>query len=181
MTNSAQKWVGILFRFCCAAATCCMLLVQSGSAASLSSSDKDFMKDAAEGGLAEVTLAKLALTKVSRPDLKMFAQQMITDHSKANDQLKQVAGSKNYKLPTGPGLKNDALKTRLQVLSGQDFEMAYINAMVDDHKNDVQEFQKESESGTDSDVKSFASQTLPILKEHLDMIASIQSKGVRAQ
>jgi putative membrane protein len=155
---------------------CAMLIPLQ--AADLSSADKDFMKDAAEGGLAEVTLAKLALSKAKRADVKMFAQQMIRDHSAANKQLQQVASSKNYKLPTGPGVKNDALKARLQVLSGQDFEEAYINSMVDDHKKDVEEFQKESADGTDSDVKSFASQTLPILKEHLNMITTIQGKPV---
>lgn len=148
------------------------------SAAELTTADTSFLKTAAESGMAEVALAKLALEKTSRPDIKMFANQLITDHTKANNSLKELAASKSVKLPAGPGLKNDAVKARLQMLSGRDFDNDYVNTMVDNHKSEIADFQKESDDASDSDVRKFASVTLPILREHLNMIKVIQGNMV---
>src|SRR4051812_38412954 len=140
------------------------------------SSDTAFVKKAAQGGLAEVELGQLATQKAASDDVKKFGQRMVDDHTKANDQLKQVASQKNITLPTDIGAKNKATKDHLEKLSGAAFDKAYMTHMVQDHKKDVAEFQKEANSGKDADVKNFASQTLPTLQEHLKMAQETHSK-----
>jgi putative membrane protein len=95
---------------------------------------------------------------------------MVDDHGKANDQLKQLASSKQVELPSEPSAKHKATKARLEKLSGDQFDRAYVNEMLKDHKKDVAEFQRESKSGKDSEIKSFASQTLPTLEDHLKQV-----------
>jgi putative membrane protein len=131
------------------------------------SEDIEFILDAAKGGMAEVELGKLAADRAQNDEVKKFAQRMVDDHSKANDQLKQIAESKGIKLPTDTEAKQKALMQRLEKLQGAAFDRAYMNAMVNDHVKDVNEFKREANSGRDSQVKSFASSTLPTLEEHL--------------
>lgn len=137
------------------------------SAAGLSKADATFVKKAASGGMAEVELGKLATQKASNPDVKQFGQKMVDDHSKANDQLKQVASEKHVTLPDGPSAKDKAMMTKLEGMSGDQFDRAYMENMVKDHKQDVAEFQKASKSSQDAQIKDFASQTLPTLQDHL--------------
>jgi putative membrane protein len=141
----------------------------SNSSAQISSSDKMFMDKAAQGGMAEVQLGQLATEKAQSDDVKKFGQRMVDDHSKANDQLKSLASQKSVTLPTDLNAKDQALKDRLSKLSGAQFDHAYIQAMVRDHKEDIAEFQKEANRGKDSDVKNWASQTVPTLQDHLKM------------
>jgi putative membrane protein len=94
---------------------------------------------------------------------------MVKDHGKAGDELKSIAGQKSISLPGEITTKDQALKTHLSSLSGDAFDKAYMSAMVKDHQTDIAEFEKEANSGTDSDLKSFASKTLPTLKEHLSL------------
>jgi putative membrane protein len=129
--------------------------------------DQHFMKEAAEGGMAEVELGQLAADKASSPDVKDFAQRMVKDHSQANDQLKQIATKKNVTLPTSPSAKDEMTKKKLSKMSGDGFDKAYMADMVKDHKKDIAAFEKESNSGQDPDVKQFATQTLPTLQDHL--------------
>jgi len=129
--------------------------------------DKRFMKDAADGGMAEVELGQLASSKGSSDEVKKFGQRMVDDHGKANDKLKQLAQSKNVELPNEPSAKHKATKRRLEKLSGEQFDHAYVAEMLKDHKKDVSEFERESKNAKDPDVKEFASQTLPTLQEHL--------------
>lgn len=121
-------------------------------------------------------LGKLATEKASSDDVKKFGQRMVDDHSKANDQLKQLASSKGIEIPNALSAKEKATKSRLEKLSGEQFDKAYMNDMVKDHTQDVSEFKKESTSAKDSDVKSFASQTLPTLEEHLKQAQNIAPK-----
>lgn len=136
---------------------------------SLSSADKTFVTNAAQGGLAEVKLGELAKEKGSNQSVKDFGSHMVMDHSKANDELKGVASSKGVTVPDSITAKDQALYDRLSKLSGAAFDKAYISAMIKDHVTDVAEFQKESKSGKDSDVKGFAAKTLPTLQDHLKM------------
>lgn len=138
--------------------------------------DTGFLTEAAQGGMAEVELGKLASTKGTNPDVKKFAQQMITDHSKANNELKELAAKKNFSVPTELSAKHKSLMDKLNGLSGADFDKAYVDAMVDDHEEDVEAFKDQSEDGKDADVKAWAGKTLPTLQMHLDMIKGIQSK-----
>jgi putative membrane protein len=147
----------------------------SGSNKMMKSSDDRFAMKAAQGGMAEVQLGQLAAQKASNPDVKAFGQQMVDDHTKANDQLKSVAGQENITLPTTLDAKDQALMTKLQGLSGAQFDKAYVKAMVKDHQEDVKEFQKEADKGKDPQIKNFASQTLPILQQHLSKAQSLQA------
>ena len=141
---------------------------QTGKATSAKApADQTFVKNAAEGGMAEVELGKLAQQKGSSAEVKTFGQRMVDDHSKANDELKSIAQSKNITLPTDLNAKDKALRDRLDKMSGVAFDRAYMQAMVKDHRMDVNEFRHESTSGRDPDVKQFAAKTLPTLEDHL--------------
>jgi putative membrane protein len=146
------------------------------SAKSGGASDQHFVTKAAQGGLAEVELGQLAASKGSNDAVKQFGQKMVDDHGKANDELKSVAQQKNITLPTEPDAKAKSEKARLEKLSGAEFDKAYMAHMVKDHKKDVAEFQKESTSGKDSDVKQWAGKTLPTLQSHLQMAQDTAAK-----
>jgi putative membrane protein len=120
-----------------------------------------------------VELGKLASEKASSQEVKNFGQRMVDDHSKANEELKQIASSKGVKLPDNLSAKDKMLKERLSKLNGESFDRAYMQNMVKDHKKDVADFNRESTSGKDSEVKQFAGKTLPTLKEHLKQAESI--------
>lgn len=138
--------------------------------------DRHFIRKAGEGGLAEVELGKLAAEKGQSEEVKKFGQRMVDDHSKANDQLKQLAESKGVALPTTLDAQDKATKARLEKLSGEQFDRAYMSDMVKDHTKDVSEFQKVSKTAKDPDVKNFASQTLPTLEDHLKEARTIAPK-----
>ncbi len=148
----------------------------STSTSKVSAADSKFIKGAAIGGMEEVTLGQLAAQKGTNPDVKTFGQHMVDDHSKANDQLKQLASQKGVTVASTlpPSKKKDV--DRLTKLSGAAFDKTYVSMMVEDHKKDVAEFKKASKSAKDSDLKSWASTTLPTLEDHLKMIEDIHSK-----
>lgn len=149
----------------------------SGAAAThVSPADRQFMIKAAEGGKAEVELGQLAQEKASSPEVKEFGQRMVTDHSQANDQLKQVAAQKGVTLPDKLNAKDRATKARLEKLSGVAFDRAYMKDMVMDHAGDVREFKMEAKTAKDTDLKNFVSQTIPTLEDHLKQAKSIAPK-----
>jgi len=150
--------------------------MDQGASKMMKSADTRFAMEAAQGGMAEVKMGQLAVDKASNPDVKAFGQKMVDDHTKANDQLKSIAQEQGITLPTDVNQKQQAMYNRLSKLSGADFDRQYVKGMVMDHEEDVKEFRKEANSGKDEKIKSFASQTLPIIQQHLDMIKSIQSK-----
>jgi putative membrane protein len=131
--------------------------------------DQHFVMEAANGGMAEVELGKLAADKASSDEVKKFGQRMVDDHGKANDELKKLAENKNITLPTAPDAKHKATIDRLSKLSGEAFDRAYMQEMLKDHRKDVSEFRTESKSGKDADVKAWAAKTLPTLEEHLKL------------
>ncbi len=137
--------------------------------------DHTFMTKAAQGGLAEVQMGQLAQQNGQSQEVKDFGQRMVTDHSKANDQLKEVAQQENVTLPTSPSSKDQAEYNKMSKLHGEAFDKAYAKMMVADHKKDIAEFKREASSGNDPQVKNFASQTLPTLQEHLQMAEKMNS------
>jgi putative membrane protein len=149
--------------------------MDAGSNKMLRSADTTFAVKAAQGGLAEVKLGQLAAEKGSSPDVKAFGQQMVDDHSKANEQLKSVAQAENMTLPSEINPKQQAMYAKLQNSSGSEFDHMYVKAMVKDHEDDVKDFEKEANSGSDPQIKDFAAKTLPVLQGHLDKIKGIQS------
>src|ERR1019366_1566447 len=144
--------------------------------------DDTFAKKAAEGGMAEGELGKLAADKATNEDVKAFGKRMVDDHTKAGDQLKGIAEKENIPLPTELNAKDKAQKDRLSKLSGDAFDRAYINHMVMDHKQDVADFQKEANNGQDDAIKNFAQQTLPTLQDHLKQAQDAQTnvRGAKA-
>ena len=146
--------------------------MKSGTGA-LASSDRNFLMKAAQGGMAEVELGQIASQRASDPQVKQFAQRMVTDHTKANDQLKQLAAAKNVQLPTEVPAAGKRERDRLSKLSGTQFDREYMSHMTSDHKKDTSLFRSAAKSARDADVKQFASTTLPTLEEHLQMAQSI--------
>ena len=141
--------------------------------------DQAFVKEAALGGMAEVDLGQLASTKAADEKVKAFAQKMVADHSKANDELKALASSKQVMMPTALDAKHKATHDRLAKMSGSAFDRAYVTDMVADHRKDVADFKHQAMAAKDPDVKAFAAKTLPTLQEHLTMIEDL-SKHVGA-
>lgn len=140
------------------------------------SADMKFAMAAAMGGTEEVEMGRLAAQKGASDEVRQFGQRMVDDHSKANQELMQIASSKSMTLPTALDPKHQADMQKLSALSGEAFDKAYVKMMVKDHKKDVGEFQKESTRGADADIKGFATRTLPTLQEHLQMIQRIDDK-----
>lgn len=136
----------------------------------------NFWTKAAQGGMAEVELGQLATTKAQNAEVKNFGQKMVTDHSKANTELKALAAKKAMTLPTDVNSSQKSMMEKLKGLSGAEFDKAYVDAMVEDHETDVKLFEAQAKDDSDADLKAFAAKTLPTLKSHLEMIKSIQSK-----
>lgn len=138
--------------------------------------DMKFAMMAAMGGMEEVEMGKLAAEKGASDEVRQFGQRMVDDHTKANQELMQIASSKGMTLPAALDPKHHADMQKISALSGDAFDKAYVKMMVNDHKKDVGEFQKESMSGADPELKAFATSTLPTLQEHLRMIQRIDVK-----
>ena len=134
----------------------------------------DFAVKAADGGMLEVQLGQLALTKATSPQVKEFAQSMITDHSKANEELKSLAQSKNITLPTTLSEDNQKEYNKLAEKTGKEFDKAYCEFMVKDHKDDLDMFKKAADNAEDADLKSWASTKVPVLEHHLSMAESME-------
>ncbi|OZI36140.1 DUF305 domain-containing protein [Bordetella genomosp. 1] len=141
--------------------------------AKLDSADRDFLENAAQSGHLEIEGSKLALEKAHSQDVKTFAQKMIDDHGKVGQQLATLAKSKGYEPPTGPSMMQQA---RLKTLGMRDdgFDKAYAEEIgVSAHEDAVKLFEKASKEAKDADVKKFAADTLPALKQHLDMAKTL--------
>jgi putative membrane protein len=141
----------------------------------LAGADRKFMEKAAEGGMAEVEMGKLGQQNGSRDDVKKFGERMVQDHSKANDELKQLASSKGVTLPTELDSKHRHDHDKLAKLSGDKFDREYMEHMVKDHKKDVKEFDKASKDSKDADLKAFASKTLSVIQGHLMLAENTES------
>src|SRR6202451_3613018 len=146
--------------------------MDTGTQKMMSSADTPFAMKAAQGGMAEVKMGQLAVDKASNPDVKAFGQRMIDDHTKAGDKLKSICAAENMTPPTDLNAKDQAEYDRLSKMSGAEFDKAYMKGMVKDHEMDIKDFEKESKSGKDPQLKQFASDTLPTLQSHLQQAKS---------
>ena len=186
------------FRFVLSASVACLLIAGQACNGTASSSDhqdsvdsakavnkevkpvqkdaSDFAVKAADGGMMEVQMGKLASEKGMNPRVKSFGEMMVKDHSEANDKLKGIATSLNIAIPDSAG--NDAMMEmdKLKKANGKDFDKAYVNMMLDDHKKDIAEFRKCADNCSDSSIRAFAAATLPTLEKHLDSIQAIGGK-----
>ena len=134
-----------------------------------SAADKMFVRNALQGGMAEVQLGQLTLQKSNNEQVKQFAQKMIDDHTKMGDQMKPVAQQVGVPVPTEVSKKDKKTMARLQGLSGSAYDQAYIKDMVKDHQKDLSDFQTESSSGQDAAVKDAATQGSQVISQHLQM------------
>jgi putative membrane protein len=129
--------------------------------------DAEFAVEAADGGMLEVRLGRLALTNSNSAKVKQFGQMMIDDHSKAGEELQNLARSKNISLPSALSNKCQKKYDDLAGKKGEDFDKAYSKLMVKDHEDDVDKFKKEGEKGVDADIKSWAAAKVTTLEHHL--------------
>lgn len=136
--------------------------------------DSEFAIKAASGGLMEVELGKLAGQKAQNQQVKDFGAMMVSDHSKANEELKTLTASKNITIPATLSEEHQKHVDDLAKLSGAEFDKEYVKLMVDDHKEDIDLFKSASSDAKDPDVKAFASKTLPTLQKHYDAVKAIQ-------
>ena len=136
--------------------------------------DSEFLTKAASGGMLEVQLGQQVAKKATTPDAKSFAQQMITDHTKANEELKGLAAKKNIVLPTTLGQDQQKVYDEVLAEKGPELDKKYVQAMIADHQEDIKEFQEAVGSTRDSELRAFAQRTLPVLQMHLDMVQKMQ-------
>jgi putative membrane protein len=148
----------------------------AGAAASLSSADKKMLIDLAQANMAEVEAGRLAQTKSQNEQVKTFSQKMIDDHNKALDDIRQLAQTKGVTLPTEPDRMHKAMAARLQRLSGDAFDRAYLSqAGVYDHKKAHALLQRVQSRAKDPELKALAARTLPVVDEHLSTVEQLHS------
>lgn len=136
-----------------------------------------FFEKAAIGGMTEVKLGELAAQKASSPAVKQFGETMVKDHGAANKELQQLAQQHRVKLPTALDREHQKTYDKLAKLSGSQFDREYMSYMVNDHKEDIELFEKQARKGDAADVKAFAEKTLPTLQEHLKMAQQAQAES----
>jgi len=149
--------------------------------AAVPAADRAFAEKAAAGGAAEVEGGKVAEQRAANDKVKQFGARMVQDHGKANDELKQIASGKGLQLPSAPDAHDQQEMARMQKLSGAEFDRAYMDHMVKDHKKDIAEFKKQASSGKDPEIKAFAAKTLPTLQEHLKMAEAADAEVKKAK
>ena len=144
--------------------------------AAVNSTDKSFLTNAYQDGLAEVKLGELGQTKSANADVKAFADTLVKDHSAANAEMKTLADTKKVKVAESPSLVAQGKAKLLDAKSGADFDKAFAAGLVADHKKDIAAFEKAANEATDGGVKAFAAKILPTLKSHLSMAEDLQNK-----
>jgi putative membrane protein len=150
--------------------------VESGH---LSPPDEKFVMSAAQGGMTEVKLGELADQKARRDDVKKFGQRMMEDHGKGNDALKSLATKKSLNLPEQLDATHAGTIDRLSKLEGDQFDKAYIDEMIKDHKTDIEEFEEAGKTTKDAELKVFIAKTLPTLRSHLSHIQGIEESKAK--
>jgi putative membrane protein len=144
--------------------------------------DRAFIQKALQGGEAEVQLGQLAQQKAQSPDVKQFGEKMVQDHTQLGNQMKPIAQQLGVKEPKGLSKKDQKLIAKLDTLSGPQFDNAYIQAMVKDHKHDLSDFQDEAQTAQNPNLKQAAQQGSTVISQHLQIIKQIaQNHNVTAE
>jgi putative membrane protein len=150
--------------------------IDNGARKMLQSKDTVFAIQAIQGGIAEIELGKLAAEKGMDAEVKAFGRHMVEDHGRANEKLTAIGARQKMMLPAIMNSREREMYDKLQTTSGEAFDRMYVSHMIKDHEEDIKEFRKEADRGQDEDIRNFASQTLPVLQEHLEKIKAIRSK-----
>lgn len=164
MTTRLMKQMGLTFA-----------LVAGSISTAMAATSNDFVENAAQGGITEVEAGKLALEKSGSADVKTFAQHMITDHTKVNQELAALAKKLDIEVPDDAALTDKAKKAILE-MRDESFDKAYANNQVNAHETTVALFKKEAQSSDNAELKAFATKTLPSLEAHLKMAKELQAK-----
>lgn len=146
----------------------------------VNAADRQFLVKAAEGGLYELQAAELAAQRAVDPSVKAFAETLVKDHRAANEKLRDVAAGLNVPIPSS--LPDDKQKEidELQRTSAQDFDKRFVQTVgIDDHKDDIDLFEKASRQSNDPALRGFALSALPTLRAHLDAARRLPVKGVK--
>jgi putative membrane protein len=142
----------------------------TGTSAGLSAMDKQFMMSAAKDGMREVYMGQMAVQQGQSDEIKKLGNMIVSDHTKANGQLMEIA--------TRKGVKPD-LRHRMDKMSKNDmanFDQAWLAMMVNDHQKDIALYRRQAQQGLDPDLKAFAKKTLPVLQKHLKGVEAAQKK-----
>jgi putative membrane protein len=143
--------------------------------------DKAFLRKAAEGGLAEIQLGKLATERASADDVKAFGQKMVDDHTRLNESMVPIAQSKGVVLPRKMNKADQAEYEKLGTLSGEDFDKEYIAYMVKDHHTDLRDFRAESVSTNDPDLKAAVDKAAFVIRDHMILADKLaREKGIQS-
>jgi putative membrane protein len=152
-----------------AALTCSLALASPFALAQKAGKDDaKALQDLAQANMAEVQVGKLASQKARNPEVKKFAQHMIEDHGKQLGELKKMAQAKEVTLPAAPKPKHQAAMKKLQDLSGDEFDRAYMTQMVKDHGETLTLAQKTASQAKDDELKAAAQKAAPAIRQHLD-------------
>jgi len=140
----------------------------------VSTADQDFMLAAGQVNLTEMKLGEYAAQNGKRDDVKEFGQRMVKDHTAINDDLKALAAQKAVSLSDTLDATHQMMADKLMALTGSEFDKAYIAGMFKGHKKAIKAFKAGSDETIDTDVKSFADKSIPVLEEHLKLITAIK-------
>jgi putative membrane protein len=149
------------------------------SANSTDEASADFMVKAANGGMMEVELGKAAQQKAKSKEVKDFAEMMVRDHTTAGNELKALARQKNVTLPDSVSGNHRDHIIDISKKTGNDFDKAYMDQMVDDHQSTYDMFKDVADNCKDPEVKAWAAKTLPTLQTHLDTAKAIANRSIK--
>lgn len=135
-----------------------------------------FLKQAAETNLAEQEMAEVAQERAARKEVKEYAEHIQQEHERANEKLQSIADKKNVELPDEPSTMHQRQKERLSKLEGQAFDQAYLKAQVEAHQKAIKTFEQQAKAAQDPEVKQYAQQNLPTLREHLKQAQMLQQQ-----
>lgn len=142
----------------------------------LGTPEMKFFTEAVRGNMFEIRAAELAQEKAASEEVKQYAQKLKQDHMKANQQLEAIAKERQVQMPSDMGDHQKEL-TKLTALSGEQFDKQFLRMQVKDHKKDLSMFRKQAEVSMDSDLRDFATATIPVLEGHLQQAQSLNSQS----
>jgi len=139
-------------------------------------SDGNFVRKAADSDMLEVALGEMAVERASSPDVKQFGQTMAKDRALDSNKLLEIAKANNIAVPVDMDREDHEIRLQLSGMSGREFDIAYMKHLVSDHEDDLRVFEQMADQGANPDIRNYARQDLPILREHLQMARKILTR-----
>jgi putative membrane protein len=139
-------------------------------------SDRSFVRKAADRNMMEVALGEMAEERAASPDVKQFGQMMAREHTLADNQLLEIAKKDNLEVPVDMDREDHEIHLHLSGLKGHDFDRAYMNQVINNHKDDLKLFEQMANEGANADLRNYARKSLANLREHLRMAQEIYSR-----